>query len=308
MMIDNLRCFTKVIDAKSISKAASQTHITQSGLTQMIRKIESDLGCDLLKRSNKGIEPTECGALVYEYAKKIIDLDDSMKQRLVCMTEGCYSIVIKPCCSLDNSVIPNILFNIQNKFSNIKMNIELEDKEKILSEVKSGVTDFGIFLGDMPLDDEINISNVGEEHIVLVAGPQLIKEQKLTINEISQFKIIDFSLGSYAKEVHGILSDLVFSDRLKKTYTPFFSIDSIPAIKSLIENNFGISFLPLYSIQDELKQGKFKIISLENFKLKLPIRIVSKKDEHLSPFLLEIKNYFIESSISYFKNFKMLQK
>ena len=300
MMIDNLRSFIRVIDEKSISKAAEYEHMTQSGLTQMIKKIENDLGCELLHRSNRGIEPTECGSLVYDYAKKIVDLNESMKQRLVCMTEGCYSIVIKPCCSLDNSIIPNILFNIQDKFSNIKMNIELEDKEKILNEVKSGVTDFGIFMGDMPEDEEVNIINVGLEHIVLVSGNRLIRNGNLTSSELSNYKIIDFSLGSYALEVHQILSELIYQDRTKKTYTPFFSIDSIPAIKSLIENNFGVSFLPLYSIQEDLKQGKFKIVHIENFSLTLPIRVISKKDEHLPPFLQKIKRYFIESSKTYF--------
>jgi DNA-binding transcriptional LysR family regulator len=301
MMIDNLRTFMRVIDERSISKAAEFEHITQSGITQMIRKMETDLGCELLIRSNKGIEPTESGALVYEYAKKITDLDQSMKQRLVCMTEGCYSIVIKPCCSLDNSIIPNILFNIQNKFSNIKMNIELEDKERILNEVKSGVTDFGIFMGDMPKDNEVDITNVGVEHIVLIAGNQLIKQNSITSKELSNYKVIDFSLGSYASEVHAILSDLIYQDRFKKTYTPFFSIDSIPAIKSLVENNFGVSFIPLYSIQDDLNEGKFKIVNVENFKLTLPIRIVSKKDENLPPFLKKIRQYFIDSSKTYFK-------
>lgn len=302
MMISNLRTIMRVIDEKSISKAAELEHITQSGITQMILKVEAELGCDLLIRSNKGIEPTEAGMLVYDYAKKIIDLDQSMKQRLVCLTEGCYNIVIKPCCSLDNSIIPSILFNIQNKFSNIKMNIELEDKEKILNEVKSGVTDFGIFMGDMSDDHEVEIINVGIEHIVLISGNQLIKKDSITSKELSDYKVIDFSLGSYASEVHYILSDLVFQNRFIKTYIPFFSIDSIPAIKSLVENNFGVSFLPLYSIQDDLKEGKFKVVNVENFKLTLPIRIVTKKDEHLPHFLKKIKQYFIESAKTYLKH------
>ena len=54
-----------------------------------------------------------------------MDLDETTS----CLTEGCY-IVIKPCCSLDNSLIPNILFNLQNKFTNIKTNIILDDKVK----------------------------------------------------------------------------------------------------------------------------------------------------------------------------------
>ena len=305
MIVDNLNYFVTVIEQKSITKAAKLGHISQSGLTQIIKKIEDDLGCDLLLRSNKGIEPTECGLLVYEYAKKMIDLDDSMKQRLTCMLDGCFSIVVKPCCSLDNSLIPSILFNMQNKYANIKMNVEQEDKDKIFSEVKSGVTDFGILMGEITESDEIDSITVGMETIVLVAGNQLIKENMITIEDLPNYKIIDFSLGSYAKEVHAILSKHVFGHKDKKTYVPFFSIDSIPAIKSLIENNFGISFLPLYSIQEELRAGKFKVVELDDFHLSLPIRILSKKDDHLFPDLQNIKKYFVNSALKYFKEFKV---
>lgn len=301
MLIQNLKTFIRVVDEKSISKAAEFEHITQSGITQMMHKMETDLGCELLVRSNKGIVPTEYGLLVYEYAKKIVDLDQSMKQRLLCMIEGCYSIVIKPCCSLDNSIIPNILFNIQNKFSNIKMGIELDDKNKILNEVKNGITDFGIFMGDVTEDPEVDIINVGFEHIVLIAGNQYTKKASISVQELTESRIIDFSLGSYATEVHAILSELIHHDRLKLTYKPFFSIDSIPAIKSLVENNFGVAFLPLYSVLEDIKESKFKIVDLENFKLTLPIRIVSKTEEHLPVFLKKIRQYFIDSSKTYFK-------
>lgn len=305
MIIDNLNYYTTVIEQKSITKAAKLKHISQSGLTQIIKKIEDDLGCDLLSRSNKGIEPTDCGLLVYEYAKKMIDLDDSMKQRLTCMLEGCYSIVVKPCCSLDNSLIPKILFNMQTNYSNVRMSIEQADKEKIFAEVKNGVTDFGMILGEIIENSDIDTITVGNENIVLIAGNELIESDKIKIGDLSHYKIIDFSLGSYAKEVHSILSQHVYGNRDKKTYTPFFSIDSIPAIKSLIENNFGVSFLPLYAIQDELKAGKFKTVELENFKLSLPIRILSKKNDHLFPDIIRIKQYFINSALTYFKDYKI---
>ncbi len=300
MNLDHLKYFIKIADLKSISKAALSEHLTQSALTQIIKKMEVELNCSLISRSNKGIEVTECGQLVYEYAKSMVDTHHSMLSRILCITDGCYSIVIKPCCSMDNNLLPNALFKIQNEFKNIKLDVILDSKPKIISEIKIGITDFGVVMGELPDDPEIDVHTIGIEKIVLVAGNQLIHDESISINELDHLKLIDFSLGSYGKEVYKIIAKHAKKENSQQTYSPFFSIDSIGAIKTLIESNFGVSFLPYFAVHDEITQKKFNAIEIEGFNLNLPIHILSKKDSQLPPLLLQIKKSFIETTIKLF--------
>lgn len=303
MNIESLSYFVKIVDEKSITKASKSEHISQSALTQIVKKLESDLNCSLLSRSNKGITPTECGQLVYEYAKDMAGLYSSMQDRLVCMTEGCFSLVIKPCCSLDNQFIPNIMYQIQNKFKNVKLTTILDNKIKTISEIKIGITDFGIVMGNVLEDEVIDITIVGQEDIVLVAGPKMIVSNKISISELSKYKIIDFSLGSYMKDIHNLIESRT-SPKINGGYSPFFSIDSISAIKTLVISNFGLAFLPRYSVVDELEKNQIKMIELDDYKLRLPIKILSKKDSYLPPLMIEIKKSLIKSSIKYFTSQK----
>jgi len=294
MNLDYLKYFIKIIDLKSISKAAVEEHLTQSALTQIVKKMENELNCPLITRSNKGIEVTECGQLVYEYAKNMADTHNSMLSRLQCMTKGCYSIVIKPCCSMDNNLLPAVLFKIQNQFKNIKLDVILDCKPKIISEIKIGITDFGVVMGELKDIDDLDVDTIGIEKIVLVAGNQLIKSDKICLCELENYKLIDFSLGSYGKEVYKIIQKHEKKDHSFASFSPFFSIDSIGAIKTLLESNFGVSFLPYYAVRDEITQGKLKSIEIEGFNLNLPIHILSKKDSQLQPLLVEIKKSFID--------------
>lgn len=54
----------------SISRAAEELGYTQSGLTQMMNALESELGCRLLERDYSGVRLTETGARLFPYARE----------------------------------------------------------------------------------------------------------------------------------------------------------------------------------------------------------------------------------------------
>lgn len=299
MNLDTMRFFLRAIDEKSISKAAQMEHITQSALTQHIKRLELDLKCQLINRSNRGVTPTEYGLLVYEYAKQLIDLQDSMTQRLLCMTEGCFNVVIKPCCSLNNSIMANVIFSLQSEHKNAKFDLVMANKDKIISEIKIGLTDFGIVMGEFPYDPEIEVNTVGKEQVVLISGLKLIQQDKISFKDLEKYKIVDFSLGSYAKELHRIIATNTKNDKMNG-YTPFLSIDSISAIKSLIENNVAIAFLPLFAVHEEINNGRFKMIEVESFCLELPIKILSKPTSEMHNHLKTIHRNLLKKAIKAF--------
>jgi len=59
MNISTLQFYKEIVESMSISKVAQNGHISQSALSQNIQKLESELGYQLLNRSNKGVYPTE---------------------------------------------------------------------------------------------------------------------------------------------------------------------------------------------------------------------------------------------------------
>ena len=61
MNIDQLRYFLTVASTRSISRAANELHLSQPNLSIAIRLMEDELGYELLKRTNRGVELTEKG-------------------------------------------------------------------------------------------------------------------------------------------------------------------------------------------------------------------------------------------------------
>ena len=74
MDIKQLEAFALVVENNSFSKTAAQLHLTQPTISAHIASLEKELKLQLIARTTKEIYPSDAGKLLYEYAKKILDL------------------------------------------------------------------------------------------------------------------------------------------------------------------------------------------------------------------------------------------
>jgi DNA-binding transcriptional LysR family regulator len=69
-----LEIFMHVAQEGSISAAADQLYMTQSGVSQHIQDLEASLGVRLFARSSRGVRLTPSGTTLYHYAQRILAL------------------------------------------------------------------------------------------------------------------------------------------------------------------------------------------------------------------------------------------
>lgn len=69
MELKQLRYFIKVVELGSISRAALDLGLVQSGLSQQLSRLEGELCTLLLQRSPQGVTPTEAGVAFYREAQ-----------------------------------------------------------------------------------------------------------------------------------------------------------------------------------------------------------------------------------------------
>ena len=53
--------FVDVVDLGSFSRAAERRFVTPQSVSQQIRRLEGELGFELLRRTPQGVAPTEAG-------------------------------------------------------------------------------------------------------------------------------------------------------------------------------------------------------------------------------------------------------
>jgi LysR family transcriptional regulator, nitrogen assimilation regulatory protein len=70
--IRQLANFVQIVDAGSLTRAATTIGVAQPALTFQIARLEEELGCQLLIRSTRGVHPTEPGTILYREAHTIL--------------------------------------------------------------------------------------------------------------------------------------------------------------------------------------------------------------------------------------------
>ncbi len=69
-------------ETKNITKVAQQQFLTQPAMTKRIRRIEDELGCQLLLRSKRGVTFTAMGETVVRYCQQIVQTSEQMKNEI----------------------------------------------------------------------------------------------------------------------------------------------------------------------------------------------------------------------------------
>ena len=80
--LDLARTFLTVVESGGFTPASRRLHLTQSGITLKIKRLEEQLSCRLFQRTTKPLELSQEGEIVLGYARRLLDLNQEMVQRV----------------------------------------------------------------------------------------------------------------------------------------------------------------------------------------------------------------------------------
>ena len=298
MNLTSLEFFREVIESKSISKVAGSKHISQSALSQTIQKLEDELSYKLLERSNKGVEPTEAGKILFKHSGTMLRIYEKMKEELDMIDANAENIRINGYLSLVDYSLPCVLYRVKKKYPSYSFEMSAKNTSDSLNDLHNDLTDL-CFITEEPDDMELDFAKIGSEKIVLVAN--------------AESNIPDVIDVSYLEKCELILLDddtLTISRSLKKRIEPkamtmdkiniMFKVDSVPAAKSSVNNNLGVCFLPYMSVKKELYEKKYKLIEVKDFEMDFPIYLVTRKKCDRTGAISEVYKYFRENGEKHF--------
>ena len=82
MEIRQISYFLEVAQQGSFTKASQTLHISQPALSKTIKAFETELGVELLDRTDKRVRLTDSGEIVYQYGKQILNTISTLTSSL----------------------------------------------------------------------------------------------------------------------------------------------------------------------------------------------------------------------------------
>ncbi|MGY8872024.1 MAG: LysR family transcriptional regulator [Pseudomonadales bacterium] len=187
-----LRSFCMLVEIGHFTRTAKRLNMTQSGVSQHVRKLEDQLGQPLLIRSGKQFTLTDAGERLYHEGLKIISSLADLEKRVGedPAFEGIVRLVSPG--SIGLKLYPHLL-NLQKLHPQLVIDYRFapnREVEKLIAEHK---VDIG-FLTTPSTLDEVSFKPVAEEELLLVTPKGVLEP---SWQQLMQLGFIDHPDGAH---------------------------------------------------------------------------------------------------------------
>ncbi|QXM06380.1 LysR family transcriptional regulator [Crassaminicella indica] len=295
MNLQYLRSFYMTVKCNSISKAAKTLHLTQPGLSLQLQNLEKELGANLLIRSNKGVELTEEGKVVFNYADTLLSIQGNIERDLKNLQQDQPQLMIGSCKSVGDYALPCSIYTFKQLHKEVDINLEVTSSAEVIENLRQHTINIGIIQHNPKANDIITQTIVSDE--LLLVGNCHDSPKQISLEELKEIPLILREKNSgtrylveEALEKKGI--DL-------KDLNVIYNLNSLEAIKSSILAGKGFSFLPKLIIQQELKDSSIKPVLVEDLTIHFDYYIASRKKYKFTKY----EQMFVDFIISHKRGF-----
>ncbi len=167
MELRQLRYFVAVAEELHFRRAAARLHVSQPPLSQQIRGLEQEIGCQLLRRTRRQVELTPAGAAFLHDARTLLgQLDGAVTtaRRIDSGQSGRVRI------NFVGSALLSIVPGAVQRFRAARPDVEIELHERPtadqLKAISAGTTDIGLVRPPIEQSDDLRDELVIREHTV----------------------------------------------------------------------------------------------------------------------------------------------
>lgn len=289
-----LNTFTTLVEVGHFTQTAEKLNMTQPGVSQHIKKLESACHHSLIRRENKGFELTEQGRMVYEYALKFAKDQSNLIENLSFDNPYSGQCVLSCSGSLALLIYPRLL-SLQQQYPELSIHLEAAPNQKILNDVQSGITNLGI-VTHIPNSNFYQSEIVGSETLCLVL-PKSYEHKKITSELLFNCGLVDHpDAMHYLSLYFGLcgeteLANINLDDLPKSGYINQFNQILLPVAKGL-----GFTVLPESAVENFPQKDCLYIAKTEK-KVQETLYLVQKRNRNL-PYRYQTIGKLLHSALS----------
>lgn len=274
-----LQSFVTVISEGSMTGAADKLYLTQPAISQQIRNLEEELGVDLLVRGVRQIKPTLQGEVLFDYAKRILQMGQQAEVAVKAMgAELKGQLRVGTLNSLGVHLISPLVSRLLKYNPKLSLKIDYDDGEELVKSFKRGELDavilpeveqqYGASLGDVEKKYLMN-----EEMWLVGTGKDTDMPKTIALSEMGKYPLISFS-----RELPQFNRSLAESyEKVGVNIDPVFESPNVGTLKRVIESGLGWGFLPASSIRKQVRMGRMNHVLVKGFDYAVEFYFYSKK-------------------------------
>lgn len=153
------------------TKTANALFITQPAVSHQIRLLEEQYSIKIFNKGQKGLKTTAEGAILIEYARKVMALSERAKQAIDDNRKSIQRFTVGVTPTLSESLVAQVFSTYCKEHPEMRITIATHSLKKINTMLKSYELDWAIVDGNIQGDQYTSIL-LDTDYLCLVVSPQ----------------------------------------------------------------------------------------------------------------------------------------
>jgi DNA-binding transcriptional LysR family regulator len=170
MELRHLRYFVAVAEELNFRRAAERMNVSQPSLSTQVRKLEEDVGAQLLERDTHRVSLTPAGSSFLQDCIRILrDTEESARKTLRISRGEAGTLSIGFVASLGHGLLPRMLRAYRRKFPDVELRLTEMDTTQQIEALTAHRLDLGFIGLGLPRENsDLELALVVEEKLVAV--------------------------------------------------------------------------------------------------------------------------------------------
>ena len=256
-----LAAFHAVSRLGSVSRAASELHLTQPAVSIQLKLLEESVGTPLLEREGRGVKMTGAGELMAGYAARILDMwreaGDEMSAQV-----GVFSGTLRVgAVTTAEYLLPPLLVTFANQNPKVKVKLQVGNRDEIVRMLAAQEVDVAI-MGRPPQELKTTAEPFAKHPMAFLSSPKhaLMARRRLALADLATSNLLVRERGSGTRTTLETL--------YKEAGMPLrigSELSSNEAIKQMCAAGLGVAFLSLHTCSLELRAGLLTLLPISGF-------------------------------------------
>src|SRR5829696_2005099 len=200
MELRQLRYLVALAEEQHFTRAAARCRVAQPALSQQIRKLERDLGVQLVDRTTRSVRLTEAGALLTAHARRVLaEVQDARAEleQLTGLVAGRVTI------GLTQTPGPIDLVRLLAEFHARHPQVELVVREDLSKTLADALREDALDVAFLSIVEEadrrgLELEELAEEPLVLVVpeGHRLAARRRASVRDLDGEELVAFGEGA----------------------------------------------------------------------------------------------------------------
>jgi LysR family transcriptional regulator, low CO2-responsive transcriptional regulator len=275
--INQLRIFLKITQAKSITKASEQLHLSQPAVSIQLKNFQSQFEIPLTELIGRKLFITDFGKEIAAAAERILNEVNAINYKTLAYKGKLIGSLKLSVVSTGTYIIPNFLSGFLKQHEGVELKLDVTNKSKVIQSLEKNEVDFSL-VSVIPDHMRLNKLELMQNKLYLVGKKSKIFKSKMYDKSI--FETIPLIYRETGSGTRQVMENFIIRNKLpvKKK----LELTSNEAVKQAVIAGMGYSIMPLIGIKNELNHGELQIIPVQGFPIKSFWNLIWLKDKGFS--------------------------